>query len=126
MTKKGIFFQVSGIILLIIFFTFFSCSQAAVTDHNRMNDVKVMDPDKKTVFESPYRMYHAIPTIMEDYPGWDWCASAEICMAFIDQDFGYVDQSILYTKGFYATAPLYNAEDGIHSFIPYFNGIIKN
>jgi hypothetical protein len=126
MTKNGFIFHVSCIILLIFIFLLSSCSQAVMNEQNQTKDVKVTDPNKKIVFESPNRMYHAIPIIMEDHPGWDWCACAEICMAHIDQDFGYVDQSILYPKRFYDTAPLYNAAESIRSFIPDFNGIIKN
>jgi hypothetical protein len=124
MTKKHIIFNVSCIILLMLFFLLSSCSQAVSTSQDQTKyDAKISSgTTEKSLRQDGTRFYHAIPTIMEDHPGWDWCACAEICMAYIDPDFGYVDQSVLYQKGPFAANPLYNANDSIWSFYPHFNG----
>jgi hypothetical protein len=122
MTKKGFIFQVSGIILLMIVFLLSSCSQAAMTEQNKMDAKYPSGTIEKSIRQDGTRFYHLIPTIMQDNPGWNWCACAQICMAYIDPNFGYVDQSVLYQKGPYAANPLYNANASIWSFYPNFNG----
>jgi hypothetical protein len=98
MTKKCFLLQVSCIILLMLFFLLSSCSQAVSTSQDQTKyDAKISSgTTEKSLRQDGTRFYHAIPTIMEDHPGWDWCASAAICMMFLDPNCSWVDQSDLY------------------------------
>jgi hypothetical protein len=124
MTKKG-FIHFSCIILMLLVFFAFSCSQATMTKQEQpKNDVKAADANKAKIVSALFNTmrYYVIPTIMEEKAGWDWCASAAICMMTLEDTCGWVDQTKLYNrKGYSDIFPQYNFVNAVRSY-KYFHG----